>query len=125
MTAYGVIPLCSLLYTMQPIMCKHTKPIVINLPTVQVVKVLWALGSLEAWLESVELPIKESSVICNPETMSVAEESSLLETEMAAHLMELHVLRQEVDHLHGHGQLHMQSLQARMEKLEQKYVFVL
>lgn len=88
-------------------------------------KVLWALGSLEAWLESVELPVKESSLLCNPETMSAAEESSFLETEMAAHLMELHVLRQEVDHLHGHGHLHMQSLQTRMEKLKQKYVFVL
>lgn len=111
---------------MQPIMSKHTKPIAINLPTMQVVKVLWALGSLEAWLESVELPMKESSLIGNPETMRVAEkESSLLETEMAARLMELNVLRQEVDHLDGHGHLHMQSLQARMDKLDQKYVFVL
>ncbi|TNM99911.1 hypothetical protein fugu_012944 [Takifugu bimaculatus] len=91
----------------------------------RVVKVLRALGSLEAWLESVELSVKESAPTGNPEMRSVAEESSLLETEVAARLRELHVLRQEVDHLLGHGHLHMQSLQARTEKLEQKYVFVL
>lgn len=94
-------------------------------PAVQVVKVLRALGSLEAWLESVELSVKESALTANPEMTSVAEESRLLETEVAARLRELHVLRQEVDHLLSHGHLRMQSLQARMENLEQKYVFVL
>lgn len=37
------------------------------------VKVLQALGSLEAWLESVELSMRESSLAGDPETMSVAE----------------------------------------------------
>lgn len=91
----------------------------------QVVKVLRALGSLEAWLESVELSVRESAVTGNPEMMSVAEESRVLETEVAARLRQLRVLRQEVDRLRGHGHLRTQSLQARVETLEQKYVFVL
>lgn len=56
--------------------------------------------------------------------MSMAErESCLLEKEVAARRMELSALRQEVDRLHGQSHPYKQSLQARMEKVEQKYVF--
>ena len=84
-------------------------------------KVLQALGSLEAWLESVEFSMKESALAGDPETMSVAErESCLLEKEVAARRMELSALRQEVDRLHGQSHPHTQGLHARMEKVEQK-----
>uniref|UniRef100_A0A3Q1G9E3 Uncharacterized LOC110949300 n=1 Tax=Acanthochromis polyacanthus TaxID=80966 RepID=A0A3Q1G9E3_9TELE len=86
------------------------------------VKVLQALGSLEAWLESVELSMKESALAGDPETMSVAErESCLLEREVAARSLELSALRQEVERLHGHSQTHTRGLPARMEEVERKY----
>ncbi|XP_029962770.1 uncharacterized protein mymx isoform X3 [Salarias fasciatus] len=86
------------------------------------VKVLQALGSLEAWLESVELSMKESALAGDPETMSVAErESRLLEREVAARSPELSGLRQEVDRLHAHNHPHTRGLPARMEEVERKY----
>ncbi|XP_070697709.1 spectrin beta chain, non-erythrocytic 1 [Pempheris klunzingeri] len=88
----------------------------------RVVKVLQALGSLEAWLESVELSMKESALAGDPETMSMAErESYLLEKEVAARSLELRALRQEVDRLHGHSHPHTRGLPARMEEVERKY----
>ncbi|XP_018535754.1 uncharacterized protein LOC108885782 isoform X3 [Lates calcarifer] len=88
----------------------------------RVVKVLQALGSLEAWLESVELSMKESALAGDPETMSMAErESCLLEKEVAARSLELSALRQEVDRLHGHSHPHTRCLPARMEEVERKY----
>uniref|UniRef100_A0A096LZY1 PH domain-containing protein n=1 Tax=Poecilia formosa TaxID=48698 RepID=A0A096LZY1_POEFO len=92
----------------------------------QVVKVLQALGSLEAWLESVELSMKASAIAGDPETMSRAErESCLLEKEVAARGVELSALRQEVDRLHGHSHPHTRGLAVRMEELERKYHCVL
>ncbi|KAM9727031.1 uncharacterized protein mymx isoform 1-T1 [Menidia menidia] len=92
----------------------------------RIVKVLQALGSLEAWLESVELAMKESALAGDPETMSMAErESCLLEKEVAARSLELSALRQEVDRLHGHSHPHTRGLPARMEELESKYHRVL
>ncbi|XP_041803637.1 uncharacterized protein LOC121613964 isoform X2 [Chelmon rostratus] len=88
----------------------------------RVVKVLQALGSLEAWLESVELSMKESALAGDPETMSMAErESCLLEKEVAARSLELSALRQEVDRLHGHSHPHTRGLPARIEEVERKY----
>ncbi|KAM7385846.1 hypothetical protein PAMP_001901 [Pampus punctatissimus] len=88
----------------------------------RVVKVLQALGSLEAWLESVELSMKESSLAGDPETMSMAErESCLLEKEVAARSLELSTLRQEVERLHGHSHPHTRGLPTRMEEVERKY----
>uniref|UniRef100_A0A671VLS9 Uncharacterized LOC115596860 n=1 Tax=Sparus aurata TaxID=8175 RepID=A0A671VLS9_SPAAU len=88
----------------------------------RVVKVLQALGSLDAWLESVELSMKESALAGDPETMSVAErESCLLEKEVAARSLELSALRQEVDSLRGHSHPHTRGLLARMEEVERKY----
>ncbi|KAM4591138.1 uncharacterized protein mymx isoform 2-T2 [Odontesthes bonariensis] len=92
----------------------------------RIVKVLQALGSLEAWLESVELSMKESALAGDPETMSMAErESCLLEKEVAARSLELGALRQEVDRLHGHSHPHTRGLPARMEEVERKYHRVL
>uniref|UniRef100_A0A3B3WMU9 PH domain-containing protein n=1 Tax=Poecilia mexicana TaxID=48701 RepID=A0A3B3WMU9_9TELE len=92
----------------------------------RVVKVLQALGSLEAWLESVELSMKASAIAGDPETMSRAErESCLLEKEVAARGVELSALRQEVDRLHGHSHPHTRGLAVRMEELERKYHCVL
>ncbi|XP_031727403.1 uncharacterized protein mymx isoform X1 [Anarrhichthys ocellatus] len=88
----------------------------------RVVKVLQALGSLEAWLESVELSMKESALAGDPETMSMAErESCLLEKEVAARGPELSALRREVEHLHSHSHPHTGGLPARMEEVERKY----
>ncbi|KAK1905427.1 Spectrin beta chain non-erythrocytic 5 [Dissostichus eleginoides] len=88
----------------------------------RVVKVLQALGSLEAWLESVELSMKESALAGDPETMSMAErESCLLEKEVAARSLELSALRQEVERLHSASHPHTRSLPARMEEVERKY----
>ncbi|XP_072247391.1 uncharacterized protein [Leuresthes tenuis] len=92
----------------------------------RIVKVLQALGSLEAWLESVELSMKESALAGDPETMSMAErESCLLEKEVAARSLELSALRQEVDRLHCHSHPHTRGLPARMEEVERKYHRVL
>uniref|UniRef100_A0A672ZWJ5 PH domain-containing protein n=2 Tax=Sphaeramia orbicularis TaxID=375764 RepID=A0A672ZWJ5_9TELE len=88
----------------------------------RVVKVLQALGSLEAWLESVELSMKESSLAGDPETMSVAEkESRLLEREVAARSPELDALRREVERLHCHSHAHTRGLPGRMDQVEKKY----
>ncbi|XP_037322097.2 uncharacterized protein LOC119214430 isoform X1 [Pungitius pungitius] len=88
----------------------------------RVVKVLQALGSLEAWLESVELSMKESALAGDPETMSLAErESCRLEKEVAARRPELSALRQEVERLQTHSHPHTRGLPARMEELERKY----
>ncbi|XP_034754196.1 uncharacterized protein LOC117960420 isoform X4 [Etheostoma cragini] len=88
----------------------------------RVVKVLQALGSMEAWLESVELSMKESALAGDPETMSMAErESCLLEKAMAARSLELRALRQEVERLHSHSHPHTRGLPARMEDVERKY----
>ncbi|XP_005742477.1 uncharacterized protein mymx isoform X4 [Pundamilia nyererei] len=88
----------------------------------RVVKVLQALGSLEAWLESVELSMKESVLAGDPETMSMAErESRLLEKEVASRSLELSALRQEVDRLHSHSHPRTRGLPARMEEVEKKY----
>lgn len=82
---------------------------------------LQALGSLEAWLESVELSMRESSLAGDPETMSMAErESCLLEKEVAARSLELNALRQEVDRLRGQSHPHTKGLPARMEEVERK-----
>lgn len=84
-------------------------------------KVLQALGSLEAWLESVELSVKGSALAGDPETMSAAErESCLLEKEVAARGPELDTLRQEADRLHGHHHPHIQGLPARVDEVEKK-----
>ncbi|KAM8860208.1 uncharacterized protein mymx isoform 6-T6 [Spinachia spinachia] len=88
----------------------------------RVVKALQALGSLEAWLESVELSMKESALAGDPETMSMAErESCLLEKEVAARRLELRALRQEVERLQTHSHPHTRGLPARMDGLERKY----
>ncbi|KAM9364941.1 uncharacterized protein mymx [Pholidichthys leucotaenia] len=88
----------------------------------RVVKVLQALGSLDAWLESVELSMKESALAGDPVTMSMAEtESRLLEKAVAARSLELSALRQEVDRLHDHNHPHTRGLPARMEEVERKY----
>ncbi|XP_034096924.1 spectrin beta chain, non-erythrocytic 1 isoform X8 [Gymnodraco acuticeps] len=88
----------------------------------RVVKVLQALGSLEAWLESVELSMKESALAGDPETMSMAErESCLLEKEVVARSLELGALRQEVERLHSASHPHTRSLPARMEEVEREY----
>lgn len=82
---------------------------------------LQALGSLEAWLESVELSMKASALAGDSETVSVAErESCLLEKEVAARSLELSALRQEVDRLHCHSHPHTRGLAVRMEKAERK-----
>lgn len=84
---------------------------------------LQALGSLDAWLESVELSMKESALAGDPETMSLAErESRLLEKEVAARSLELSELRQEVDRLHAHSHPHARRMPERMDEVEKKYV---
>lgn len=93
--------------------------------TVQVVKVLQGLGSLEAWLESMELSMKESVLASDPETMSVAQRGNcMLEEEVAERSLELSALREEVDQLHVHSHPHTQWLLARMEEVEKKWVFM-
>ncbi|CAL9688135.1 unnamed protein product [Knipowitschia caucasica] len=88
----------------------------------RVVKVLQALGSLDAWLESVELSMKESSLAADPETMSAAErQSCLLEREVTARGLELSALRQEVERLHCHTHPLTRELPTRMHAVERKY----
>lgn len=87
----------------------------------QVVKVLRAFGSLEAWLESAELSLRECALTGDPGRTSAAERQSCVpETEVAARLAELRLLRQEVERLRSHGHPHGPSLRAHMETLEQK-----
>nr|XP_020456860.1 uncharacterized protein LOC109960822 [Monopterus albus] len=89
------------------------------------VKVLQALSSMEAWLETVEHSMKESTLADDPETMSMAErESCVLQKEVAARGLELSALRQEVDQLHSHCHPHTRGLPARMEEVERKYHYV-
>ncbi|XP_057705155.1 uncharacterized protein LOC130923451 isoform X2 [Corythoichthys intestinalis] len=93
----------------------------------RVVKVLHALGILEAWLESVELSMKDSSLAASdPKTKSIGErESSQLENEVATRGLELIALRQEVARLHGHSHPHTRSLPSRIEEVDRKYQCVL
>lgn len=84
---------------------------------------LQSLASLEAWLEAVELSIRQASLAGDPESVSVAEqESCQLEQELEARGLELQNLRQEVDHLSKQRHLHTQLLPARLKDVEKKYV---
>ncbi|KAL2082856.1 hypothetical protein ACEWY4_020629 [Coilia grayii] len=86
------------------------------------VRVLQALGGLEAWLEAVGTSLRESSVAGDPESVSLAErESCLLETELTARGLQLQALRQEVDTLHTQRHLHTELLPARIQEVERKY----
>ncbi|XP_056616433.1 uncharacterized protein LOC130431430 isoform X2 [Triplophysa dalaica] len=88
----------------------------------KVLRVLQSLCSLEAWLEAVELSITQASLAGDPESVSVAEqESSQLEQELESRGLELHDLRQEVDHLSNHKHLHTQLLPARLKEVEKKF----
>ncbi|XP_061692613.1 uncharacterized protein LOC133509530 isoform X2 [Syngnathoides biaculeatus] len=95
-------------------------------PGFRVVKVLKALGSLESWLESVELSTKESLLGNDPEKMPVAErESCFLEKEIAICDLELKALRKVVEALHGHSHPHTRGLKSRIEEVDRKYQHVL
>lgn len=84
---------------------------------------LQSLASLEAWLEAVELSIRQASLAGDPESVSVAEqESCQLEQELEARRLELQNLRLEVDHLSKQRHLHTQLLPARLKDVEKKYV---
>ncbi|XP_036429503.1 spectrin beta chain, erythrocytic isoform X2 [Colossoma macropomum] len=86
------------------------------------VRVLQALGSLEAWLEAAELSIKQASLAGDPESVSVAErESCLLERELETRSLELHNLKQEVEALCSQRHLRTQLLPTRMEEVEKKF----
>ncbi|XP_052428732.1 uncharacterized protein LOC127970291 isoform X4 [Carassius gibelio] len=88
----------------------------------RVVQMLQSLASLEAWLEAVELSIRQASLAGDPESVSVAEqESCQLEQELEARRLELQNLRQEVDHLSSHRHLHTQLLPARLKEVEMKF----
>ncbi|XP_077469583.1 uncharacterized protein mymx isoform X2 [Stigmatopora argus] len=88
----------------------------------RVVKVLQALGILEAWLESVELSMKNSTLAAtDPKTKSIAE----LEKEISSRGRELIGLRQEVEQLHGHSHPHIHSLPSRIQEVDKKYQRVL
>ncbi|XP_052468414.1 uncharacterized protein LOC128025875 isoform X2 [Carassius gibelio] len=88
----------------------------------RVVWMLQSLASLEAWLEEVELSIKQPSLSGDPESVSVAElESCQLEQELEDRRLELQTLRQEVDHLSGQRHLHTQLLRARLKDVEKKF----
>ncbi|XP_016121289.1 uncharacterized protein, partial [Sinocyclocheilus grahami] len=83
---------------------------------------LQSLASLEAWLEAVELSIRQASLAGDPESVSVAEqESCQLEQELEARRLELQTLRQEVDHLSSQRHLHTQLLPARLKDVEKKF----
>ncbi|XP_026883372.2 uncharacterized protein LOC113588398 isoform X2 [Electrophorus electricus] len=86
------------------------------------VKLLQGLGSLEAWLEAVELSIRQASLAGDPESVSVAErESRLLERELETHNLDLHNLKQELEALQSQRHLHTQLLPSRMEQVERKF----
>ncbi|XP_058651865.1 uncharacterized protein LOC131552243 isoform X3 [Onychostoma macrolepis] len=88
----------------------------------KVVRMLQSLASLEAWLEAVELSIRQASLAGDPESVSVAEqESCQLEQELEARRLELQNLRQEVDHLSSQRHLHTQLLPARLKDVEMKF----
>ncbi|XP_056326642.1 uncharacterized protein LOC130239459 isoform X2 [Danio aesculapii] len=88
----------------------------------RVVRMLQALGSLEAWLEAVELSIRQASLSGDPESVSVAEqESRELEQELETRRLELRDLRLEVDHLSRQKHLQTQLLPARLMEVEKKF----
>ncbi|XP_048059882.1 spectrin beta chain, non-erythrocytic 1 isoform X4 [Megalobrama amblycephala] len=88
----------------------------------RVVRMLQSLASLEAWLEAVELSIRQASLAGDPESVSVAEqESCQLEQELEARRLELQNLRLEVDHLSKQRHLHTQLLPARLKDVEKKF----
>ncbi|XP_067241726.1 uncharacterized protein [Chanodichthys erythropterus] len=88
----------------------------------RVVRMLQSLASLEAWLEAVELSIRQASLAGDPESVSVAEqESCQLEQELEARALELQNLRLEVDHLSKQRHLHTQLLPARLKDVEKKF----
>ncbi|XP_034148182.1 uncharacterized protein LOC106023986 isoform X3 [Esox lucius] len=101
----------------------------------RVVKVLQALGCIEAWLQAVDLSLWTSQLAGDPETMRLAErEGCLLQKELCAQGLVLATLRQEVDRLGGHqsgeGSVHPNAegpqgpqthLSERMEQVERKY----
>ncbi|XP_050982916.1 spectrin beta chain, non-erythrocytic 1 isoform X4 [Labeo rohita] len=88
----------------------------------KVVRMLQSLASLEAWLEAVELSIRQASLAGDPESVSVAEqESCQLERELEARRLELQTLRQEVDRLSSQRHLHTQLLPARLMDVEKKF----
>ncbi|XP_066535803.1 uncharacterized protein [Hoplias malabaricus] len=86
------------------------------------IRVLQGLGSLEAWLEAVELSIKQASLAGDPESVCVAErESCLLEKELETRSMELHNLRQEIEALCSQRHLQTKLLPTRLEEVEKKF----
>ncbi|XP_026133613.1 uncharacterized protein mymx isoform X2 [Carassius auratus] len=88
----------------------------------RVVWMLQSLASLEAWLEALELSIKQPSLSGDPESVSVAElESCQLEQELEDRRLELQTLRQEVDHLSSQRHLHTPLLRARLKDVEKKF----
>ncbi|XP_016133261.1 uncharacterized protein [Sinocyclocheilus grahami] len=88
----------------------------------RVVRMLQSLASLEAWLEAVELSIRQTSLAGDPESVSVVEqESCQLEQELEARRLELQNLRQEVDHLSSQRHLHTPLLPARLKDVEMKF----
>ncbi|XP_052006595.1 uncharacterized protein LOC127660426 isoform X1 [Xyrauchen texanus] len=88
----------------------------------RVVRVLQSLCSLEAWLEAVELSIRQASLAGDPESVSVAEqESCQLERELQDRGLELQNLRQEVHHLSSQRHLHTQLLPARLKDVKEKF----
>ncbi|XP_051508279.1 uncharacterized protein LOC127414353 isoform X2 [Myxocyprinus asiaticus] len=88
----------------------------------RVVRVLQSLCSLEAWLEAVELSIRQASLAGDPESVSMAEqESCQLERELQDRGLELQNLRQEVHHLSTQRHLHTQLLPARLKDVEEKF----
>uniref|UniRef100_A0A9J8CXV8 PH domain-containing protein n=1 Tax=Cyprinus carpio carpio TaxID=630221 RepID=A0A9J8CXV8_CYPCA len=88
----------------------------------RVVRMLQSLASLQAWLEAVELSIRQASLAGDPESVSVAEqESCQLEQELEARRLELQNLRQEVDYLSSQRHLHTQLLPARLKDVEMKF----
>ncbi|XP_005173083.3 uncharacterized protein mymx [Danio rerio] len=88
----------------------------------RVVQMLQSLGSLEAWLEAVELSIRQASLSGDPESVSVAEqESRELEQELETRRLELRDLRLEVDRLSRQKHLQTQLLPARLMEVEKKF----
>ncbi|XP_076830237.1 uncharacterized protein mymx isoform X2 [Brachyhypopomus gauderio] len=86
------------------------------------VRLLQALGSLEAWLDAVVLSIRRASLAGDHESVSVAErESSLLEKELETRSLDLHNLQQELEALQSQRHLYTQLLPSRMEQVEIKF----
>ncbi|KAK6329592.1 hypothetical protein J4Q44_G00015700 [Coregonus suidteri] len=92
------------------------------------VQLLQALGSIEAWLEAVELSMSNSQLAGDTETVRLAErEICLLQTELSSRGMELAALRQEMDRLGGQqegqgpGYPNTEGLPDYMDQVERKY----